>query len=123
MMEQHEAQPQRKPAAETRPAEAGESTGDRLAAEVQALTRLNEASSRLWHLSDLQAGLEQILAAAVALLGAEKGLVQLLDDDGVLRLGAQQGFDEALLDLEASADHCLHSTPIVSRDGRQDRKS
>src|SRR5688500_4132436 len=105
MMEQHEAQPPRKPAAEARPAEAGESSNERLAAEVQALARLNEASSRLWHLSDLKAGLEQILSAAVALLGAEKGLVQLLGDDGALRPVAQTGLDETFLDSEASADH------------------
>jgi PAS domain S-box-containing protein len=105
MMEQHEAQPQRKPAAETGPG-AGESSSDRLAAEVQALARLNEASSRLWHLSDPKAGLEQILSAAVALMGAEKGLVQLLGDDGALRLVAQEGFDEAFLDFfrEVGAD-------------------
>jgi PAS domain S-box-containing protein len=119
MMEQHEAQPQRKPAAEARPADAGESSSDRLAAEVQALARLNEASSRLWHLSDLKAGLQQILSAAVALLGAEKGVVQLLGHDGVLRLVAQEGCEDAFLELEVSTDHSVHSAPIVSRDGRQ----
>jgi len=70
----------------------------RLAAEVQALSRLNEASSRLWHVSDLKTGLEEILSAAIALLGGDKGNVQLLGDDGVLRIVAQQGFEREFLD-------------------------
>jgi PAS domain S-box-containing protein len=98
MMEQPEAR-RRNPAAEPGAAEAGKPRSDRLAAEVKALMRLNKASSRLWHLSDLKAGLQQILSAAVALLGADRGIVQLLGGDGVLRLTAQEGFDEPLLDL------------------------
>jgi PAS domain S-box-containing protein len=98
MMEQPEARP-RSPAAEPGAAEAGEQPrSDRLAAEVKALVRLNKATSRLWHLSDPKAGLQQILSAAVALLGADRGIVQLLGGDGVLRLTAQEGFDETLLD-------------------------
>jgi PAS domain S-box-containing protein len=60
---------------------------------------LNDASSRLWHLSDLKPGLEEILAAAMALLGSDKGTVQLLGDDGLLRVVAQHGFDQRFLEL------------------------
>ncbi len=96
MMEQPEP---RNPRAAPGPVEVGEPRSDRLAAEVEALVRLNEASSRLWHLSDPKAGLEQILSCVVPLLGADRGVAQLLGGDGVLRLAAQEGFDEALLDL------------------------
>ncbi|HEY3519121.1 MAG TPA: GAF domain-containing protein [Gammaproteobacteria bacterium] len=71
---------------------------ERLAAEVEALSRLNDASSRLWHLTDLKTGLEEILSAALALLGGDKGTVQLLDQDGLLRVVAQHGFDERFLE-------------------------
>ena len=71
----------------------------RLAAEVEALYRLNDASSRLWHLSDLKTGLEEILSAALALLGGDKGTVQLLGDDGLLRIVVQHGFDERFLEV------------------------
>jgi PAS domain S-box-containing protein len=98
MMEQSETRA-RNPAAEPGAVEAGEPRSDRLAAEVEALVRLHEASSRLWHLSDLKAGLQHILSATVALLGADRGIVQLLGGDGVLRLAAQEGFDEEVRDL------------------------
>src|SRR5262245_42771296 len=67
---------------------------DRLAAEVEALSRLNDASSRLWHHSDLKTGLEEILSATIVLLGGDLGTVQLLSDDGLLRVVARHGFDE-----------------------------
>src|SRR5688572_21895316 len=57
MMEQPEP---RNPRAAPGPVEVGEPRSDRLAAEVEALVRLNEATSRLWHLSDPKAGLEQL---------------------------------------------------------------
>ena len=71
---------------------------DRLTAEVEALSHLCDATSRLWHLSDLKTGLEEILSAAIALLGGDKGTVQLLGDDGLLRIVAQHGFDERFLE-------------------------
>src|SRR5688572_30716038 len=71
----------------------------KLAKEVQALWRLNEASSRLWHVSSLEQGLQQILRASMALLGGDKGNVQLLDDNGFLRLVAHDGFAHEFLDF------------------------
>jgi PAS domain S-box-containing protein len=72
--------------------------GGDLRAEVEALTRLNEASSRLWHMSDLEEGLREILRSALALLGSDKGIVQLLGADGLLRLAAHDGFEQPFLD-------------------------
>jgi PAS domain S-box-containing protein len=108
MKDQQQAQPLRTQAVEPRPAEADEPQSGLLAAEVRALSRLNEASSRLWHVSDLREGLQEIIAAAVALLGSDKAIAQLLGDNGRLRLVAQHGFDQAFLDFlrDVGPDDC-----------------
>ena len=72
----------------------------RLAAEAQALTRLSELSTRLWRSRNLNDGLEEMLAAAIELLGADQGNLQLLNEAGdTLRIVAQRGFDPDVLDL------------------------
>ena len=64
-----------------------------LAADAAALTRLHEASARLWNFRDVSEGLEEILAASIDLLGADKGNVQLLDGERrVLQIAVQRGF-------------------------------
>jgi CheY-like chemotaxis protein len=80
-----------------------------LAAEVQALARLNEYGSRLWRCRDLTEGLGEMLDAVIELLGADKGNVQLLNAGGVLEIAAQRGFEAAFLECfrEVSAqDDC-----------------
>src|SRR5262245_22904205 len=100
MKDQDEVLTRRNPSAAAGPeAAAPPLRADGLAAEVEALSRLNDASSRLWHHSDLKTGLEEILFAAIALLGGDKGTVQLLGDDGLLRIVAQHGFEERFLDF------------------------
>jgi PAS domain S-box-containing protein len=72
----------------------------RLAAEAQALTRLSELSTRLWRSRSLSDSLEEMLAAAIELLGADQGNLQLLNEAGdTLRLVAQRGFGRDVLDL------------------------
>ena len=57
------------------------------------LVRLNELSSRLWRTQSLREGLEEMLAAAIELLGADMGHVRLLDPvREVLVIAAQRGF-------------------------------
>lgn len=70
----------------------------RLAAEAGALSRLNEASSRLWQMSNLSEGLDEMLAATIDLLGADMGNIQLLDG-GILRIAVQRGFGSNFLDF------------------------
>jgi len=70
----------------------------RLTHEAKALTKLNELSSRLWGCQDLHQGGEVMLDAAIELVGADKGNVQLVDADGVLRIEAQRGFARELLE-------------------------
>ncbi len=70
-----------------------------LACEAAALRRLNEASSRLWHAKTLSEGLDEMLSAAIELLGADKGDIQLLDTSrGLLKIAAHRGFSPAFLD-------------------------
>ena len=72
----------------------------RLAAEAQALSRLSELSTRLWRARSLDEGLDEMLAAVIALLGADKGNVQLLNDTGdTLRIVTQRGFGRDFLDF------------------------
>lgn len=69
-------------------------------AEAAALQRLNGASSRLWRAGNLREGLEEMLAASIELLGANKASIQLLDPvRGTLTIAAQRGFEESFLDV------------------------
>ena len=50
-------------------------------------------------MQSLQEGLEEMLAATIAMLGADRGTMQLLDDTrGALRIMAQRGFTQDFLD-------------------------
>jgi PAS domain S-box-containing protein len=83
------------------------SSQSQLGAEASALMRLTHASSRLWRIQDLREGLDEILAATIELLGADKGNVQLFDATrGVLTIAAHRGFEQPFLDFfrEVSAD-------------------
>jgi signal transduction histidine kinase/CheY-like chemotaxis protein len=72
----------------------------RLAAEADALARLNELSSRLWRMRSLSDGLDEMLAATIELLGADMGNVQILDADRkVLTIAAQRGFKPDFLNF------------------------
>ncbi len=67
-----------------------------LAAEADALAKLNELTQRLWRSRTLQEGLEEMAAAAIELLECAKCSVQLLSGHGraaVLRIVAQRGFE------------------------------
>ena len=102
--------------AKVRAAAALRATEDQLAREAAALARLSEASSRLWRASTLPEGLDEMLGAAIDLLGADKGSVRLLDERrGVLTLAAQRGFDPTFVEcfhevrLDDSAARVLHA--------------
>lgn len=76
-------------------------------AEAAGLAQLNEWGWRLWRSRDVNEGLNEMLAAVIALLDADKGIVQLLDAQrGVLTIAAQRGFEQHFLDFfrEVSAD-------------------
>ena len=68
-----------------------------LTVEADALAKLNECSSRLWRSRSLGDGLDEMLAAVIELLGADKGVVQLFNQQqAVLEIAAQRGFRAGL---------------------------
>jgi PAS domain S-box-containing protein len=78
-----------------------------LAAEAAGLEKLNECSSRLWRSANLDDGFRQMLDAAMSLLGADKGVFQLLRADNMLVIAAHRGFEPDFLAYfaEVSDDH------------------
>ncbi len=78
-----------------------------LEGEVGALARLHELSASLWRKSDVRDGMEDMLDAAIELLGADMGNVQMLDPHkNVLEIVAQRGFQKDFLEFfrEVSTD-------------------
>jgi signal transduction histidine kinase/PAS domain-containing protein len=76
-------------------------------AEADGLAKMNEWGWRLWRSRDLIEGLNETLGAVIALLGADKGVLQLLDPQRrVLAIAAQRGFEQDFLDFfrEVTAD-------------------
>jgi PAS domain S-box-containing protein len=72
-----------------------------LAAEAEALARLNDATQRLWRSHALQEGLNEMLAAALALLEADKGTLHMVNGRGaeaVLRIAVSRGFEHDFLE-------------------------
>jgi PAS domain S-box-containing protein len=81
-------------------AEAVRQSEARVTADARALARLHEASRRLWGTPSLAAGLDEMLAATIELLGADMGNVQLLDPKrGVLLIAAHRGFAKEFLEV------------------------
>jgi PAS domain S-box-containing protein len=71
----------------------------RLAKECAMLASLHEVGSRLWLKRDLRRALDEILAGAIELLGADMGIIQILDSAGdLLKIEAHRGFNQDFLD-------------------------
>ena len=71
-----------------------------LSTEADALAKLNQKSSRLWRSRNLKEGLDEILAAVIELLDADKGNIQLVEErDKVLNIVAQRGFQPEFLEF------------------------
>ena len=83
-----------------------------LAKKNAALARLHEVGTRLWVKRDLRHALDQILAGAIELLGADMGAIRILDATRrVLKVEAHRGFKQEFLDFfrevpAASASAC-----------------
>jgi hypothetical protein len=63
----------------TRPGSGLAASTSAASADTGVLAQLDVATSQLWNIRDLDAGLQEILETAIALLGADMGNVQLLD--------------------------------------------
>jgi PAS domain S-box-containing protein len=76
----------------------------RLAADLQAMSRLREVGEKCIRAeNDLHECLATILEAAIAITGADKGNIQLLDlETGTLEIAAQRGFQSPFLDFFGS---------------------
>jgi PAS domain S-box-containing protein len=72
---------------------------DELLAELAAMSRLHELSTRLLRPGELQPLLQEVLDASIELLNADFGNIQLYDPDtGALKIAAQRGFKQEFLD-------------------------
>jgi PAS domain S-box-containing protein len=75
-----------------------------LAKKSAALARLHEISTRLWLKHDLRQAIDEILAGAIELLGADMGSIRMWDGArGTLRVEAHRGFKGENFDLQLSA--------------------
>lgn len=74
----------------------------RLTSDLSALTLMHELSGRLLETGRLEPLLEEIMEAAVEIVGADMGTLQLLEGDS-LRIVAAHGHKQAFLDFFASA--------------------
>lgn len=78
---------------------------NQLEAEIASLNCLHELSSRLVDTSDLPTALREILGAAVVLLRADMGVVQLYDPvSKLLTIAAHHGFEQEFLDQFRTVD-------------------
>src|SRR4051812_29731796 len=85
--------------------EALRETQARLEAELSAMNRLHALSTRLLASPDLRSALEEVLDAAVALHGADRGSVQLYDPEHqALGIVAHRGFGQDFLDHFRTVD-------------------
>jgi PAS domain S-box-containing protein len=75
-----------------------------IAADLRDMTRLNQLSNRLVREgSDFNRNLNAVVETAIAIAGADKGNLQLLDPTtGVLTIAAQHGFGDPFLEFFAS---------------------
>jgi PAS domain S-box-containing protein len=78
---------------------------DELGAEVSAMSRLRELSTRLLAAAELQPVLEEILDASIELQGADFGNIQLYDPEtGTLEIVAHRGFEQEFLEYFSDTD-------------------
>ena len=75
----------------------------RQSADFAALTRMHAISGRLLDAGGLQPLLQEIMDTAVAIMGAARGTLQLLEGDS-LRIVAHHGHQQPFLDFFASAE-------------------
>jgi GAF domain-containing protein len=77
--------------------EVRESEGQ-LAKKSAALARLHEVGTRLWYTRDFRQALDDILSGAIELLGADMGIIRILDPiKWALKIEAHWGFTQEFL--------------------------
>lgn len=87
---------------------------ERLAADLAAMTRLQQLSTRLVQTDDASSLLQSILDVGIEITGADMGNVQLFDGgSAVLKTVAQRGLDNSLLDILDA----IHNGSAVRQNG------
>lgn len=90
----------------------------RSVADLRAMTRLQEVGALCARAGKaLNECLDEVLQAAIAVTGADKGNIQLVDGSGALRIAVQSGFDESFLNYFASVrpeDHAACGAALQS---------
>ena len=76
----------------------------RLKADLDALTRMHELSGKLLGTGGIQPLLDEIMYSAVVIIGAQRGTLQLLEDDS-LRIVSQYGHKQPFREFFASAEN------------------
>lgn len=93
---------------------------ERLAADVAALRRLHEISTKLSAHSDIITLLGDVLDAAIALTGTDMGNVQLLDPaTGGLKIVVQRGFSQPFLEFFDMVHEGAAACGIAMKNGKR----
>jgi hypothetical protein len=79
---------------------------EQLSADLSAMARMQQISTRLVQADDFSRLLDEIVAAGTEITGADMGNIQLLRD-GALRIVSQRGFEAPFLDFFNSVSHGL----------------
>jgi PAS domain S-box-containing protein len=91
---------------------------NRLATDLSALTRMHDLSIKVLETGGLEPLLQEIMDAAVAILSAEKGTLQLVED-ACLRIVAHHGHEYPFLDFFASAENVASVCGEATRRGER----
>jgi PAS domain S-box-containing protein len=93
---------------------------ERLAADLAAMTRLQEISTRLVQSSDAAGLLLAIVDAAIAVTGADMGNIQLRDhDSGALKIVASRGFEDPFLEFFSAVHGGLAACGTAMKRGQR----
>jgi PAS domain S-box-containing protein len=116
--------------ARRRSEEALRASQSKLREEAEALAKLNEWSARLWSIRSLEQGLDEMIETIVDLLGANRGIVNLLDSRrNALKISSQRGFDDDFVHRFRETEISPHSAsgralatgkPVVVEDVESD---
>ena len=90
-----------------------------LEADLAALTRSHELSERRLGTAGLQPLLQEVMDAAVAIMGAQFGTLQVLEADESLRIVAHYGHRQPFLDFFAEAENRASVCGEAMRCGRR----
>ncbi len=88
----------------------------RLAADVSALMRMHELSTRTFDTRQSLPLMQEIMDAAVAIMGADLGTLQLIEGDK-LRIIAHHGHRQPFLDFFAAADEVASACGEAKKQG------